>query len=112
MKIIRDFIVDGDRYEFDFKLCTVRKGYAQVDTSQDAPYYGTWASPEKLQIVSYTEGDVTVTNCESPQEFHDQIREMKKWNEDYGYRFIGIDPACNPNLIAWFQACCLGDLLH
>lgn len=112
MEIIRDFIGDADRYLFDFRYCTVKKGYAQLDTSQDAPWYGTWVSPERLQIVSYAEGDVTVTKCDSPQEFHDEIRKMKECNEIHGWEFRGIDPGMSESLKAWFVACGLEDLLH
>ena len=56
METIRDF-ASTDRYIFDFKLCTTGKGWAQVDTEQDASYFGTWANPFELKVVSYTEGD-------------------------------------------------------
>ena len=46
-----------DRYSFDFKLCTPKNGWAQVDTSQDASYFGTWANPFERKTVSYCEGD-------------------------------------------------------
>jgi hypothetical protein len=44
MKIIRRF-QPGDRYRFDFDLCSCARGWAQVDTAQDASRFGTWASP-------------------------------------------------------------------
>ena len=44
MKITREFC-PGDRYVYDFGLCTYEKGWAQVDTAQDASYFGTWANP-------------------------------------------------------------------
>jgi hypothetical protein len=110
--VIRDFIVDGDRYEFDFKLCTVAKGYGQIDTEQDCWYYGCWASPERLQIVSYSEGDVMVTTCSNPAEFAQEIRKLVEWNREHGWEFKGIDPGMSESLSAWFVACGLGDLLH
>ena len=112
MKTIRSSLEYGDRYVFDFDTCTTHNGFAQVDTEQDAWYYGTWANPFTRQIVSYCEGDVTVQQCESPQEFVAEIRKIKQWNEDSGFRFIGIDPGFNSNLQKKFVALGLLDLLH
>ena len=46
MKTEKNFI-EADRYLFDFYHCSTKKGYAQLDTSQDASYYGTWTNPLK-----------------------------------------------------------------
>ena len=43
MKITHEFCPrDCDVYEFG--LCSYEKGWAQVDTAQDASYFGTWAT--------------------------------------------------------------------
>lgn len=112
MEIIREFL-PKDRYFFDFGICSLTNGYAQVDTSQDAHYFGTWANPETLTVVAYLEGDVITTKCDTEQEFIDQLRSMKRWNEEYGYRFYGIDPGLSqPVLKERFIKLGLGDLLH
>lgn len=111
MEIIQDF-APADRYVYDFGLCSTKNGFAQVDTSQDASYYGTWASPKRMMTVCYAEGDVIISKCANPQEFIDEIRKCKKWNEDNGYRFIGIDPGFNRSLRMQFEILGLGDLLH
>ena len=103
----------SDRYRFDFGECSPSKGFAQVDTSQDAPYFGTWANPTTLQIVSYTEGDVCRMTAGTADEFVEELMSIKAWNEKSGYRF-GIDPGCdhtNP-CATRFKALGLGDLLH
>ena len=87
MKIDRSFDGFGDRYQFDFRLCSYANGYCQVDTSQDAWYFGTWANPTEFKIVSYTEGDITVTTCENEAEFIGQMEEMRDWNIKSGYSF-------------------------
>ena len=102
----------ADRYVFDFECCTVLEGFAQVDTSQDASYFGTWANPEKLQIVSYCEGDVTVQTAGTPEEFVTAVRELKAWNDKHGWEFHGIDGMESQAIIARFEALGLGDLLH
>ena len=111
MKTIHDF-QPSDRYTYDFGCCSVSKGFAQVDTSQDASYYGTWANPEKLQILCYCEGDVTLRTADSPEEFAEALLEMKAWNEESGHRFIGIDTGCNDALSERFRSIGLGEMLH
>ena len=74
MKITREFC-PGDRYIYDFGLCTYEKGWAQVDTAQDASYFGTWANPTRLMIFSYCKGDTTLKEAASPEEFVAELRE-------------------------------------
>ena len=45
MKINRKFC-PGDCYVYDFGLCSYENRRAQVDTAQDASYFGTWAKPD------------------------------------------------------------------
>ena len=75
----------SDRYQYDMKL----KGFAQIDTTEDAPYYGIWVSPTKRMIVSYTEGDVSFFWSDNGPEFHEEVRSLIDW---LGERFKGIDP--------------------
>jgi hypothetical protein len=100
-----------DRYIYDFGLCSYRNGFAQIDTSQDASYYGTWANPFKLVIFNYCEGDCYTTLCETESEFVDEIRAIKKWNDDQGYK-CAIDPGLKPEMTIKFSAMGLRDLLH
>ncbi len=71
----------GDRYRFDFKDCTRKDGWLQYDTEQDAWYFGVWVHPEKMEIVTYAEGDITRVKCETRELFKAEIKEM---NEFYG----------------------------
>ena len=111
MKIDR-FFESTDRYKFDFSLCTPEKGYAQVDTGQDAWYFGTWANPTELKIVNYCEGDVTIQTAETDVEFASAIREIQIWNNLQGWKFIGIDPMLREEIANEFKRVGLGDLLH
>jgi len=102
----------SDRYLYDFKLCTSGKGWAQVDTSQDASYYGCWANPTELRVLSYAEGDVCLTKCDTEAEFIVEIRSIKSWNEENGYSFKGVDCLCNEGIIERFTKLGLAELLH
>lgn len=102
------------RYEFDGGECTVSNGWAQLDTSQDAHYYGTWASPGELAILSYVEGDITLSLCDSREEFVAIIRSIAEFADELGYGPLGIDPGRNHNnpVARAFVGLGLGDLLH
>ena len=100
-----------DRYSFDFKHCSCDKGFSQLDTDQDASYYGQWANPFKRQIVSYAEGDVTVINADTDDEFIAEMKRISKWHKDYGESF-NIDPGLNPDHKYKWVSLGLSDLLH
>ncbi len=93
MKIPHEFR-PGDRYLYDFGLCSFENGWAQVDTAQDASYFGTWASSTRLMIFSYCEGDTTLKEAASPEEFATELRETDAWNRSNGYGPARIDPGC------------------
>ena len=102
----------SDRYQFDFGCCSSNKGYAQIDTSQDASYFGTWANPFELIVVTYCEGDVTIQHCDNNKEFATCIESIKAWNECNDHEFKGIDAFCRDDMIERFTELNLGELLH
>jgi hypothetical protein len=112
MKTIRKFNPMTDRYAYDFGKCSLKNGFAQVDTSQDASYFGTWANPETLTVITYCEGDTTIRIAETTEKFVKEIQTIKKWNEDNGHKFLGIDPGLNYELTGKFRVMGLGSLLH
>ncbi len=112
MKITRDFRPLSDRYGFDSGPCSYANGFAQVDTRQDAPYYGTWCSPANRTIVNFSEGDVTTTVCDSDEEFVRQIRELAAWNDESGYGPTNIDAVAHDGLREAFERLGLANLLH
>ena len=104
------FIVDGDRYRFDFEICSTAKGYAQVDTAEDAWYHGMWANPDERRIVRYVEGDVTIDTFSGEAEFvagirrlADRCRERETWK--------GVDPGLGDEARERWEQLGLGDLL-
>ena len=84
MKITREF-APGDRYLYDFGLCSYENGWAQIDAAQDASYFGTWANPAELVIFSYCEGDTTLQEAETPEEFATALHAIDVWNINAGY---------------------------
>ena len=105
-KITEYFIEDGSRYGYD-NMLTASKGWAQIDDSQDAPYYGQWANPITLKYVSYVEGDFTFAQFATVGEFLEWIGNCSKMES-----FKGIDIGCNDKLTEAFKAIGLEKLLH
>ena len=107
-----DFTPMGDRYRYDFNL---GKNWAQLDTRQDASYYGNWINPVTLETFSFCEGDITHIKSETEAEFVAHVHTMIAWHKERGY-FIGIDGMCNPGIIealrySTLRSTCI-DLIH
>jgi len=100
-----------NRYAFDFDLCSVSKGWAQIDTTQDAAYFGTWAHPEQFKIVSYCEGDTTIETAGTLEEFKQILFKCVDWNKSNGY-WRGIDPGLDKKSIQAWVDLGLETLLH
>ena len=79
-----------DRYIFDFNYCSFKKGYAQLDTTEDAPYYGNWVNFKSYEIISYIEGDIIIKKCDDEDEFKKELLNTVTWfkNND---SYKGID---------------------
>ncbi len=111
MKIIRS-LEPGDRYRFDFDLWSCARGWAQVDTAQNASWFGTWASPAERSILNFAQGEVTRSVCETDEEFVAALRQIDRWNRHHGYGPARIDLGIDPALKAAFEAVVLGDMLY
>lgn len=109
--IIRSHDIMGDRYKYDFRQCKLTDGWAQLDTRQDASYYGNWINPLTLKLASYCEGDVTMTECTDEADFVATVRECVSWHQERSY-FIGIDAGCSEPLIEAFKRLGLDEYLH
>jgi hypothetical protein len=111
MKRTEDFIVNGNRYRFDFVECTAAKNFAQVDSESDAWYFGQWANPIDFEYVCYAEGDVTRIDFDNAEEFTGYLRDVAKWHErNHGQ--LKIDPMGSDEIKQAFINLGLADLLH
>ena len=88
-KITRSFNGDCERsrYIYDGKL-KEKDGWKQWDTSQDAWYFGVWVNPKTLKIFTYAEGDETLEECESKEEFNAKMKEMVGYYGDPPPAFV------------------------
>lgn len=69
--IRQTLLVAADRYLFDFGLD--RDEWEEFDTENDASYFGIWLNKSKLQTLHYVEGDVSFTQCDSPESFDSEV---------------------------------------
>ncbi len=81
----RWFAMGATRYAFDF--AHIRKGgdWYQIDTEQDASYYGTWCNPAERRIVLFTEGDICELVCLAPSVYLAEVARIVQWNVEQGY---------------------------
>ena len=63
-------------------------------------------------IFSYCEGDTTLKEAASPEEFAAELREIDVWNLAHGYGSAKIDPGFDPVMKAAFEGLGLADMLH
>lgn len=106
--ITREFYPMADRYAFDTGRCAWSQGWVQVDTTQDASYFGTWANLRERQILCFAEGDVITTKCATPESFAREMRRLHQWAVKARY-WLGVD--AGSRAAEWIEAG-LGDLLH
>ena len=112
IEIKRSFIGDAERYLFDFKVCTYAKGWAQFDTRQDASYYGNWINPTTRELLSFAEGDVARTTCDTDEEFVAEVTRAAEWHLANDGKRPGIDPGLGDTMRAHFERLGLGAWLH
>jgi hypothetical protein len=98
---------DGDRYAYDFGLCA---DFAQVNTSEDASWFGIWACPSRLVVFTFCEGDCSTVQCDTPAEFCDEIHRVRDFAERQG-GFLGVDPGTDAAKVQAWRALGLGELL-
>ena len=98
-----------DRLELDLQL--VPAGWAQFDTGSDARWYGVWADPVGLQVLTYCEGDITTTTTTTGPAFAAEVRRIAAWHREHS-TFHGIDTGANPAREQNWIDLGLGDLLH
>ena len=88
---------NSDRYTFDYGICNYKKGFAQIDTTEDASYFGNWINFKNMELLTYCEGDLTVIKCDDVEEFKQQLLKVVSWYKN-NKSFIGIDLMCSDEI--------------
>ena len=63
-------------------------------------------------IFNYCEGDTTLKEGASPEEFAAELREVDAWNRAHGHGPARIDPGFDLMMKTTFEGLGLGDMLH
>lgn len=92
MNVENSFRPDADRYQFDFGECSYAQGFCQIDTTQDASYYGNWINLTSRKAVVYAEGDISRIIFDGDKEMVDWLNRFKD-HTDLGFKHI--DPGLN-----------------
>jgi len=65
------------------------KGWEQLDTWQDAPYFGIWYNDDLRVILTYSEGDWSLVKCNTVEsykvEFEEAVTFYKRSKQNSGY---------------------------
>lgn len=112
MKITHNHNSDFNRYSFDFGCCSPSEGWAQIDTEQDASYYGVWAHPIEMKVFSFVEGDITLKEAETLEEFVAELRSIESFEVSQGRKPARIDPGLNEDRIRAFKEMGLESMMH
>lgn len=75
----------SERYEIDF--ADDFEGWAQYDTSQDAPYFGVWVHRADRSVLTYAEGDWSLETFANDATY---CAEIYRLNAFYGAGFIAV----------------------
>ena len=98
-----------NRYRYDWRECRTGR-WAQMDTAQDAPWFGQWANPFEREILSYAEGDECRTACDTDAEFTTELERIAAFHRKND-QWKGIDP-WNAGLYARFAQAGARQLVH
>lgn len=82
---VHSMFMPSERYAVDFAEDFVIEGWEQYDTDQDAPYFGCWVNCTKWLVLTYAEGDWSLTISDSREGYNAEIEAM---NGFYGEGFI------------------------
>ena len=73
-----------ERYMVDFASDFKAEGWEQFDTRQDASYYGVWVNRRERVILSFSEGDWGLEECETDEQYNAAIGRLCVFH-DPGY---------------------------
>jgi hypothetical protein len=103
-------IADGNRYIYDFDLSSTK--WAQVDTPEDASYYGIWVNPFLMRVLTFVEGDTTILQADSEADLTAYLRRLEEFYKEGDRKLPKIDPGFNDSLRAEFVRLGLEDMMH
>lgn len=108
---IKRHFLPTDRYDVERRL-GLANGWLQIDTPQDAPYFGQWTNPTTREIYSYTEGDHARVTCQNDLAYAHQIVQGAEWSLKHCGKKALVDSNGHMDVIARFTALGLQEFIH
>ena len=77
----RQIFLSGERYLFDARLDLSDGAWAQLDTEDDASYFGIWVNKTARRILLFAEGDLSFTQCADAASYDAQMAAICSFHE-------------------------------
>jgi len=88
---VQGAFIPGDRYQFDYDDAFRGQGWQQLDTVDDASYFGIWTHPARLQVLTYAEGDLTLITAPTAEAYNLEVRAIFAFH-DAAPGYSMVDP--------------------
>jgi hypothetical protein len=113
-KLIRGNAGRLDRYDIaSMALLNLSNGWAQIDTWQDASYFGVWTNPARMEIFSYAEGDTCLEKCTDAADYVDAVKRCISFYEHPRQPCrIDVFESRFPEIAKAFRDLGLGEFIH
>jgi hypothetical protein len=90
--ITKTHIDDMDRYQIDFSMVGATGGYVQIDTVEDASWFGMWLDSRSRRLVIFAEGDLEVRSYDSDADLVTDLEHLDRRYVSEGRRGLRFDP--------------------
>jgi len=88
---VQNSYIHGDRYQFDFDDAFRGQGWQQLDTVDDASYFGIWTHRDRLQVLTFAEGDVTLITAPTAEAYNLEVQAIFAFH-DVAPGYSMVDP--------------------
>ena len=82
------FLMEGDRYIFDFQMSVDH--WLQLDSENDASFFGNWVNPTTRRTLSYLEGDLYLVECADDESYDREVASICADNAEAPF-MVAID---------------------
>lgn len=77
-------LIHEDKYRIEWRLMDDgAAGWSEVRTSQDAPYFGVYASQKARALLTYCEGDIILQESPSEESYLQNLEEAVQYYKKY-----------------------------
>ena len=88
---VQGAFIHGDRYQFDFDDAFRGQGWQQLDTVDDAAWFGIWTNRDRLQVFTFAEGDASLITAPTPEAYNLEVQVIFEFH-DVAPGYSMVDP--------------------